>query len=300
MVRVCAVEGCLSSDLTHLAHRFPKDAARAREWQEALALQGKDVEMLMEKHTVCTLHFEKKDYRNIESRHLNKTALPKLVTSFWSPPLKDKTFEIAIEMKDAARDKNALHVNIIDHKSMTIEEIEQEQADEQQELEEFDEEDEAVYEAMNDGKSVDVVRKLKSNERGEYYIVVEEEEDLGDEPKSQKRRNLDISSQKSKKQCAVAERHEIPEESVLIDDEETEDYDFEERVYHDAKTQTEDDLEDVDEELLCSGYWQYSKEELIRMLLKKDEKCIELEKKVLDFKQAKEKMLQSIEMLKMM
>ncbi|XP_055715936.1 uncharacterized protein LOC129809838 [Phlebotomus papatasi] len=298
MVRVCAVEGCLSSDLTHLSHRFPKDVARAKEWQDALELSDKDIEMLMDKYTVCTKHFEKKDYRNIESRHLNKTALPKLVTSFWNPPEKDKTFAIAIEM-DNELDRNSLHVNIIDHKSLDIETIDQEETV-VEEIEELDEGNDPqtiyTYETITQRKGNDVVRKIKSKDRGEYFIVVEEE-DTSEDPKGQKRKIVEASAPKNKKYFPTIE---VAEETEEMLEEEVQSYDLEEKIYQDGCTQTEEDEEEIEDEVLNSGYWECSKADLIRMLMEKDDKCSELEKKVDDFKQAKEKMLQSIEMLKMM
>ncbi|XP_055691736.1 uncharacterized protein LOC129794858 [Lutzomyia longipalpis] len=295
MVRVCAVEGCSSSDLTHLSHRFPKNLLRAKEWQDALELQDKDLETMLEKYTVCTLHFEKKDYRNIESRHLNKTALPKLVTSFWKPPKREKKSEITREVVD--NDRNSPHVNIVNAKEQARRgaQIIAQSATIVEEMEEFDEDP--------TNRPIGLADKPE-----EYYIVVESEsENTNDDQMPQKRKNTHQSRLKTKKPCPEPEAEEEPLDDEEVVQHEEAQYGFvdsiemTEVVYRDNTAQTEEeDEKEVEEEIINSGYWENSKVDLIRILLERDQKCKELEKKIEDFRHAKEKMLQSIELMKMM
>lgn len=76
MVRRCCVEDCSESDLTLLAHRFPKGDQIALEWKKSLNLNSMPLEVLRQNFVVCTKHFSAKAYRNSISNSLNTTALP--------------------------------------------------------------------------------------------------------------------------------------------------------------------------------------------------------------------------------
>lgn len=78
MVRYCIIENCTETDVTVLAHRFPKKLDHRIKWQEALNLQDHDLNVLYNKYVVCLNHFKPSDYRNQISKHLNSTAIPHL------------------------------------------------------------------------------------------------------------------------------------------------------------------------------------------------------------------------------
>ncbi|KAL7035773.1 hypothetical protein ACKWTF_008551 [Chironomus riparius] len=78
MVRRCCVDNCIESDLTILAHRFPKGEQIAIQWQNILNLNNIGLESLKQNYVVCTKHFSSKAYRNAISNSLNSTALPSL------------------------------------------------------------------------------------------------------------------------------------------------------------------------------------------------------------------------------
>ncbi|GAB0099208.1 hypothetical protein DMENIID0001_150560 [Sergentomyia squamirostris] len=297
MVRNCAVSGCTSSDLSRLSHRFPRDAERAQQWKDALNL-NKSIEELIEKYTVCQLHFEERDYRNWKSHHLNKTSIPKLVTTSWAPPVQsNKSGDVALQNHGK---KSIEIMTIVDSDNLDIETIQEAIVD--------DIETSHLEVSSGRNKVVNVVKKRMPDDNGEeYYIVVEDEDENSQDLKVIKRKAPDCPEQKSKKiREEIIEEDEESQDYVIPTDSEL--YDLAERVYCDADTQTDTvpeepiDEEEVDQDILKSDYWTkgLSKGELIRMLMERDEKCRELEKKIDDFKQAKDKMLQSIEMLKMM
>ena len=76
MVRRCCVKDCSESDLTILAHRFPKGEEIAIQWQNILNLNSIGLESLRQNYVVCTKHFSSKAYRNAISNSLNSTSLP--------------------------------------------------------------------------------------------------------------------------------------------------------------------------------------------------------------------------------
>lgn len=78
MVRYCIVEDCKESDVSILAHRFPKKMDKRIMWQKTLNLEDYDLDLLFNKYVVCKNHFYPSDYRNPISKHLNVTATPHL------------------------------------------------------------------------------------------------------------------------------------------------------------------------------------------------------------------------------
>lgn len=77
MVRRCCINNCTESDLTILAHRFPKADNLALKWQIALNLNTISLQELQKgSYVVCTKHFKQSDYRNHNSNCLNTTAVP--------------------------------------------------------------------------------------------------------------------------------------------------------------------------------------------------------------------------------
>lgn len=81
MVRRCAVRTCESTDKTTMSHRFPRKVDSALKWQESLQLRNTQLDELIQRYVVCTLHFKASDYRNAASKHLNFTAVPTLYVS---------------------------------------------------------------------------------------------------------------------------------------------------------------------------------------------------------------------------
>lgn len=81
MVRQCAVENCLNTDATTIAHRFPRKKQHADAWRKSLNLQRFALTELVSKFVICTQHFIASDYRHRESNFLNFTAIPKLTSN---------------------------------------------------------------------------------------------------------------------------------------------------------------------------------------------------------------------------
>lgn len=64
-----------------LVHKFPMDSERAEQWLEIIKLpelNGISLEQIRKRYFICSKHFRKQDYKNCESRSLNKTAIPRL------------------------------------------------------------------------------------------------------------------------------------------------------------------------------------------------------------------------------
>lgn len=77
--RLCIIPLC-KNERFDLVHKFPSDNQRAEEWRRAINLpEINNMPLdLLRKRTICSKHFRKEDYKNIESRSLNKTAIPSL------------------------------------------------------------------------------------------------------------------------------------------------------------------------------------------------------------------------------
>lgn len=78
--RTCVVPLC-RNERFHLVHKFPMKDSRAEMWRVALnipELMDMDMKELRLKHLVCSRHFKKTDYKNINSRNLNWNAVPSI------------------------------------------------------------------------------------------------------------------------------------------------------------------------------------------------------------------------------
>lgn len=77
--RLCIIPLC-KNERFDLVHKFPMDNQRAEEWRRAIDLpEINNLPLdLLRKRTICSKHFRKEDYKNVESRSLNKTAVPSL------------------------------------------------------------------------------------------------------------------------------------------------------------------------------------------------------------------------------
>ncbi len=77
--RLCLIPLC-KNERFDLVHKFPMDNQRAEEWRRAInipEINNLSLDVLR-KRTICSKHFRKEDYKNVESRSLNKTAVPSL------------------------------------------------------------------------------------------------------------------------------------------------------------------------------------------------------------------------------
>lgn len=77
--RLCIIPLC-KNERFDLVHKFPMDNQRAEEWRRAINIpEINSLPLhLLRKRTICSKHFRREDYKNIESRSLNKTAVPSL------------------------------------------------------------------------------------------------------------------------------------------------------------------------------------------------------------------------------
>lgn len=79
-LRRCVMPSC-QGDRFDLVHKFPMDNKRAAEWCRIVnvpELKNLTMDQLRKRCFVCSKHFRKEDYKNCESRSLNKTAYPSL------------------------------------------------------------------------------------------------------------------------------------------------------------------------------------------------------------------------------
>ena len=79
-MRQCLVPTCKGVRFD-LVHKFPMDNERAEQWRSTLnvaELYDFTLDHLRKRYFVCSKHFRKEDYKNCESRSLNKTAYPRL------------------------------------------------------------------------------------------------------------------------------------------------------------------------------------------------------------------------------
>uniref|UniRef100_A0A1B0CUK0 Trimethyllysine dioxygenase, mitochondrial n=1 Tax=Lutzomyia longipalpis TaxID=7200 RepID=A0A1B0CUK0_LUTLO len=78
--RACVVPVC-KDERFDLVHKLPMNQERAEEWVTNLdipELATHSIEDLRKRIFVCSRHFRRQDYKNIESRCLNKTAVPSI------------------------------------------------------------------------------------------------------------------------------------------------------------------------------------------------------------------------------
>ena len=79
--RLCVVPVCKGEHFD-LVHKFPMDNDRAKAWLKILkiedVLRGLSLEEIRKKRFVCSRHFRNGAYKNVESRSLNKTAMPSI------------------------------------------------------------------------------------------------------------------------------------------------------------------------------------------------------------------------------
>lgn len=83
--RLCLLPSCKGKRF-ELVHKFPMDNDRAEKWKTILdmpELRDMPIEIIRKRFFICSKHFRKEDYKNCESRNLNKTAYPRL---FLTPP----------------------------------------------------------------------------------------------------------------------------------------------------------------------------------------------------------------------
>jgi len=108
--RLCIIPLC-KNERFDLVHKFPTDNQRAEEWRRAINLpEINNMPLdLLRKRTICSKHFRKEDYKNIESRSLNKTAIPTLNFR------KDKIIDNAIigDITEKCQDQNVIETTSV-------------------------------------------------------------------------------------------------------------------------------------------------------------------------------------------
>ena len=84
LAKACVVPICEGKKF-NLVHKFPADIQRSTEWQNVIQqngpivkLQDKTHDAIRKRFFVCARHFAINQYKNIESRSLNLTAIPHL------------------------------------------------------------------------------------------------------------------------------------------------------------------------------------------------------------------------------
>ena len=78
--RFCIMPKC-KGERFDLVHKFPMDNERAEQWRSIIdlpELYQYSIEQLRKRSFICSRHFRLQDYKNRESRSLNKTAMPSL------------------------------------------------------------------------------------------------------------------------------------------------------------------------------------------------------------------------------
>lgn len=84
IAKACVIPVC-GNEKFSLVHKFPADKERFNEWLEAVQksdriekFSGLTPEAIRKRFFVCSRHFGLKEYKNVESRGLNLTAVPHL------------------------------------------------------------------------------------------------------------------------------------------------------------------------------------------------------------------------------
>lgn len=79
-LKLCAMPTCQDKRYD-LVHKFPMDNERAQQWLDIIdlpELSATPLDQIRKRYFICSKHFRKQDYKNCESRSLNKTAYPRL------------------------------------------------------------------------------------------------------------------------------------------------------------------------------------------------------------------------------
>lgn len=79
-MRACLMPSCHGKRFD-LVHKFPMDNERAEMWRNIINvpdLFNYKIDHLRKRMFLCSKHFHQNDYKNTESRSLNKTAMPSL------------------------------------------------------------------------------------------------------------------------------------------------------------------------------------------------------------------------------
>lgn len=82
-LRQCVMPSC-EGQRFDLVHKFPMDNERAETWRRIIKvphLMKLPIAEVRKKYFICSQHFPQRDYKNCESRSLNKTAIPRLLLS---------------------------------------------------------------------------------------------------------------------------------------------------------------------------------------------------------------------------
>lgn len=112
--RLCLIPLC-KNERFDLVHKFPMDNQRAEEWRRAINIpEINNLSLdLLRKRTICSKHFRKEDYKNVESRSLNKTAIPSL--HFRNETISEKTNLDATVKSHVDDERMSLECQIIVH-----------------------------------------------------------------------------------------------------------------------------------------------------------------------------------------
>lgn len=79
--RMCLMPAC-RGQRRDLVHKFPMNNARAELWRQLIndpQLTLEPLDSIRKKRFICNRHFRQQDYKNVESRSLNSTAVPSLL-----------------------------------------------------------------------------------------------------------------------------------------------------------------------------------------------------------------------------
>lgn len=79
-LKLCVIPTCHGKRYD-LVHKFPMDNERAQQWLDTISvpeLASIPLDQIRKRYFICSKHFRKQDYKNCESRSLNKTAYPRL------------------------------------------------------------------------------------------------------------------------------------------------------------------------------------------------------------------------------
>lgn len=115
--RTCIVPIC-SGERFDLVHKFPCDNKRATQWKDLInnpILDDMSLDLIRKRYFVCSRHFKVKDYKNINSRGLNKTSLPSLNMNEFSDSENFNRFEgniYHIDIKDQLVENDYKKINV--------------------------------------------------------------------------------------------------------------------------------------------------------------------------------------------
>lgn len=113
IAKACVLPVC-NNQRFHLVHKFPADRDRFAEWLEVTQRHkpiekfiGESADVIRKRFFICSRHFSPREYKNVESRSLNLTAVPHLNLNDLNELHLSKAWQLENISNDRADDKRS-------------------------------------------------------------------------------------------------------------------------------------------------------------------------------------------------